>query len=231
MIEGNLVSSVGSSNQLAVSSYPVSAEGGASWEFTVEKDKSGNEMACFGFSRRKPSSTKYTTSDEMWMLRGYNGRAYHNGEKPVHSKVHPGDKVKIVLSNGQATYYVNGTNLGVLFSGITGIVHPAVAFYGADRAVRLRMDGVSYPDAGSPKFLTTMKSGGTTISEDGSVVSSTMSGEKCYAACGGSYTSGTHEWTFVCEKDEKGNEMCCYGMAKDAVADSKYGAWGLVIKV
>jgi hypothetical protein len=77
------------------------------------------------------------------MYRCYNGNLYKRGGQVSgvsKERVHPNDVVRIELDHDAHTlsYRINGDkDQGVCFTDVVGEVFPAVAFYGANRAVRL----------------------------------------------------------------------------------------------
>ena len=61
-------------------------------------------------------------------------------ERHGHPKIHEGDVVACTFdaTRGTLAYAVNGNDLGVLFSGVSGEVFPAVVFYGNHRSITIK---------------------------------------------------------------------------------------------
>lgn len=116
--------------------------GKAEWEFEILAEKDGDEGTNLGAaSSATPSSHDYN-GPETLVLRAFNGECYKQGSsvKTV-TKLHKGDKIVVKLDMDAKTmsYVVNGTDLGVIFSGLPAKVWPACAWYGSStKKVRLK---------------------------------------------------------------------------------------------
>lgn len=119
------------------------ASGSWAWTFQVADDITNDESICLGAAVKPVSSSSYNSSSSLWMYRCYNGNLYRRGTQVVgasKARIHPQDLVRIELDHEHHTlrYIVNGEkDQGVCFTEVTGEIFPAVAFYGANRAVRL----------------------------------------------------------------------------------------------
>lgn len=118
-------------------------EGKWAWEFLVAEDITNDESICVGAGVKPVTSSSYNSSPNLWMYRCYNGNLYRKGGQisgVSKERIHPNDVVRIELDHDAHTlsYRINGDkDQGVCFTDVTGEVFPAVAFYGANRAVRL----------------------------------------------------------------------------------------------
>jgi hypothetical protein len=118
-------------------------EGKWAWEFLIAEDITNDESICVGAGTKPVTSSSYNSSPNLWMYRCYNGNLYRKGGQisgVSKERIHPNDIVRIELDHDAhtLTYRVNGDkDQGVCFTDVTGEIFPAVAFYGANRAVRL----------------------------------------------------------------------------------------------
>lgn len=87
---------------------------------------SGNEMSCVGIATSDVSDPDYTSSSDMWMIRGYNGSCYHGGSvvKTI-SKFHPGDVLTFTLdvAAGSLGVAINFKDEGIVFTDVPKSVH------------------------------------------------------------------------------------------------------------
>jgi len=113
------------------------------WEFQLAEDITNDESICLGAAVKPLTSSSYNSSPSLWMYRCYNGNLYKRGGQisgVSKARIHPQDVVRVELDHEKHTlsYCINGEKeQGVCFSEVVGEVFPAVAFYGANRAVRL----------------------------------------------------------------------------------------------
>jgi hypothetical protein len=141
--EWGMLARCGSSSHAHVYANCGFSEGKWAWEFHIAEDIPSDESVCIGAGCKPVSSSSYNSSANLWMYRCYNGNCYRQGTQvPGGSKeqIHPGDVVRVTLDCEARTlsFCINGDrNQGVCFTDVVGEIFPAVAFYGANRAVRL----------------------------------------------------------------------------------------------
>lgn len=119
-------------------------KGVATWEFEIVSDNHGDEQTCVGFVRRPVSDHRYQNSDDMWMVRCYNGGVYHNGMSSSVSNIHPGNVVrfKANMTAGTVCMWIDdeAQNDGdPVFTGLTGeTIYPAVCGYSGGKSIRFK---------------------------------------------------------------------------------------------
>ena len=216
--DGTLATSTSSGNNHAVVAAVGSTKGLSYWEFEVVKDEKNNEMVCLGAALMPVSNSRYDSSPDLWMYRGYNGALYSQGttlSKKL-DKFHPGDKVRFMMNHEKSSIsvQVNGKCFGPVFTGIpfNTRIHPAVSYYGSNRSVKL-------VDAGTVAF--TSKSDSITTTNAGSGVTSTTS-TKAYAILNNSLSAAVSKywsWEFKVETAGTGSAV---GFAVGKVSDGNY---------
>ncbi|KAA0172708.1 hypothetical protein FNF27_05808 [Cafeteria roenbergensis] len=135
--------STGSSDNYGMATTGV-RKGVATWEFEIVSDNHGDEQTCVGFVRRPVSDHRYQNSDDMWMVRCYNGGVYHNGMSSSVSNIHPGNVVRFKANMTAGTVHMwiddepqNGGD--PVFTGLTGqTIYPAVCGYSRDKTIRFK---------------------------------------------------------------------------------------------
>lgn len=108
-------------------------------EFKLETDITGDEATCFGITK-KPVRTHAYDAPHCYMVRAYNGALYGGGSIGVsRMKVHQGDLVRLEVNptSGTVRLSIAGADQGIIFSGLSGTLFPAVGFYNKDRKVSI----------------------------------------------------------------------------------------------
>ena len=143
-----VTSSLGDNQYAAVNVGPFT-EGRAAWTFVLDDDTT-SQCSCFGAAVRPVTSAAYDRSEQLLMLRAYNGFAYQFGEtnlpgssgEPGDCRVQKGDTVRLELDfdagAGEMRVFINGVDKGRRFDNLRGrALYPAVAFYSKDRSISL----------------------------------------------------------------------------------------------
>lgn len=98
-------------------------------------------MSCFGAAITPVLNSEYSTSPQLWMWRAYNGQLYGKGSVlgDKAEKVHQGDIVRFELNCNlhEIRLFLNEKEMSGYFEDVTGIIYPAVSFYGSGRAIEL----------------------------------------------------------------------------------------------
>jgi hypothetical protein len=111
------------------------------WQFVFDGEKTNDERLLVGVSRPNlPDNFDFKTSEDIWVVRPYNGETYHSGttgsshvgSRPM-TKIHNGDIIKFAFDadNQELSLEVNGTSHGVVLRNIPRGVYPVVLWYGA----------------------------------------------------------------------------------------------------
>lgn len=125
-------------------------EGVNRWE--VKIDKTSTSYLFIGVATRLADTSSFLGGDDYgW---GYIGdRAlYHKRQKAkvYGEKFCMGDTIGVILDldKGTLAFERNGNYMGVAFTGLSGELYPAVAFYNQGQRVSLVKDGFDCPSAG-----------------------------------------------------------------------------------
>lgn len=113
----------------------------AAWEFSLEQDSMSDECSVFGAARKPLTSRCYSSSQDLWMRRAYNGYMYAQGAstgQPM-DKIHPGDVVRVEFDGDKGTlaFSVNGSEPEVGFSDIRDEIYPACGSYRNNVVIKL----------------------------------------------------------------------------------------------
>lgn len=119
-----------------------SGRGKFAWEMLLDKDSDNDECTCFGIATRPVSNPHYASTENMWLIRSYNGQKYHGGAKyGASQKIRTGSTVRFVLNLDEASlqYAVDDGEMEEAFTGIDteGLLYPCVQMYSGKRGVRL----------------------------------------------------------------------------------------------
>jgi len=140
---GRVWKSTGGSDNYGMAKHGVK-KGTATWEFEIIRDNRDDEHGLVGFCIRPVNSSSYTSTSDMWMVRGYNGCRYHGGSQSNVGKIHEGDVVKFRanMSRGVVDMWINGTKQGdgePVFTDLRGkTIYPAVCAYSGDVTIKLK---------------------------------------------------------------------------------------------
>eukprot|EP01040_Poterioochromonas_malhamensis_P018698 gene18698-21900_t len=130
-----------STNTCALVNVGFGAGEKAAWEFLLEDDSNSDECSVFGAARKPLNSRCYSSSQDLWMRRAYNGYMYAQGSTTGQhmDKIHPGDVVRVEFDGdaGTLSYSVNGGPLELGFSNITDEVYPACGSYRNSVSIKL----------------------------------------------------------------------------------------------
>jgi hypothetical protein len=130
----------GNSHAYAVTSL-LASSGGGSWEYVYTKDSNADECMLFGFGTKPITSSSYSDSPNMWLVRAFNGEIYGSGKASrTASKLHEGNRISFTWSSGsgEVKLFVNGAEDGIVFTGVTlAEIFPCVASYGSTGEVAL----------------------------------------------------------------------------------------------
>jgi len=120
-------------------------EGIHEWEFVLTQFYSNSYSVCIGVT---PSSfTDYTKAQMIgypshipgWAFAAGHGQKYHTSQESYGRVCTEGDVVRVRLDLDKSTleFFINGTSLGVAYTGVTGPVRPSISLYG-NNSVTLR---------------------------------------------------------------------------------------------
>lgn len=119
------------------------ASGGGSWTFVYEEDVGRDEVACMGFGTKPALKWAYDASDNLWVIRAYNGALYGpSGKAPRNGpQLHKGSTIRFSWdARGDVTLAVDGVvdSAGPIFTGIRfAEIFPVVCTYGTTARVAL----------------------------------------------------------------------------------------------
>jgi hypothetical protein len=151
---GRMWRSTSSSENYATATTGIKS-GVATWEFMITEDSRDNEQTCMGIARRPVRNGSYQSSEDMWMIRAYNGLVYHEGSGISISNIHPDDKVKFRadMKRGTVHVWINGApqNSGEpVFTGLRGLtIYPAVCGYSSGKQIKFLSYSMDEASAGS----------------------------------------------------------------------------------
>jgi hypothetical protein len=130
---GTTYTSLHSSNTCALVNYRFTTAQRAAWEFVLDVDSFSDECSVFGAARQPLRSRCYSSSNDLWMRRSYNGYMYCQGNTTGTNmeKIHPGDTVRIEWNGPEGTlsFSVNGGEMEVGFTDIVDDVYPSCGSY------------------------------------------------------------------------------------------------------
>ena len=112
------------------------------WVVSLDKENHSDETTCIGIARCPLHNSNYDTSNDMWLVRCYNGDLYHGGRQGKRASVpsiHHNDICVFTYDAERQTLAlsVNNQDCGVIFENVEqGGVSPVVAFYGSRKRTR-----------------------------------------------------------------------------------------------
>jgi hypothetical protein len=138
---GTTYTSVHSSNTCALVNFRFTSAQRGAWEFLLDQDSLNDECSVFGAARQPLRSRCYSSSNDLWMRRSYNGYMYCQGSTTGNNmdKIHPGDIIRMEWNGPEGTlsFSVNGSEPEVGFSDITDDIYPACGSYRNGIVVKL----------------------------------------------------------------------------------------------
>lgn len=137
---GKKAESTTSSSQYVYATQGFS-RGKAAWEFVAERDARGDECVCYGCGVKPVVSGSYNSSQNLWMIRGYNGQIYGPGTGRTVTKLHQDEVIRFELDCDarNVRLLVNGVDKGIVFENLPADkeIFPAICTYSSGRLVRI----------------------------------------------------------------------------------------------